>query len=165
VRCDDLEPLIEAIADGSLEPSAEDAAHLAACDVCAPRLERARAIETWLAFRETVAPSPTFTAAVMARIGEERWKAERAIDLGFNLAMAAGVLVILAGGAGLAWSLGFLNITIDLDAIWQAFGSTDVTGRFLSQVQTFIMAAVILTMALGLWWWAEARSDRDGLID
>lgn len=156
MRCDDLEALIEAIADGSLEPGAADAAHLAACAVCAPRLERARAIETWLAFREAAAPSPTFTAGVMARVGEERWKAERAIDIGFNLAMAAGVLVILTGGAGLAWSLGFLTITIDLDAVRVALDNTDVTGRFLSQVQTFVMAGVILTMALGLWWWAEA---------
>ena len=158
MRCDDLEPLIEAIADGSHEPGAEETAHLAACAMCAPRLERARAIETWLALREIAAPSPTFTASVMSRVGEERWKAERAIDIGFNLAVAAGVLVILTGGAGLAWSLGFLTVTIDLDTIWTALGSTDVTGRFLSQVQTFVMAAVILTMALGLWWWAEAGS-------
>jgi hypothetical protein len=74
--------------------------------------------------------------------------------------MAAGILVILAGSAGLAWSLGFVNISIDLNAIWQAFDSTNVSGRFLSQVQTFIIAAVILTMALGLWWWAEAGSEQ-----
>lgn len=159
--CDDLEPLIEAIADGSLEPGAEDAAHLAACALCAPRLERARAIEAWLVFLEAAAPSPAFTAAVMARIGEQRWQAERAIDIGFNLAMAAGVVVILTGGAGLAWALGFLTITIDLDAIRAAVDNTDVTGRFLSQVQTFVMAAVILTMALGLWWWAEAGSSNE----
>ena len=70
--------------------------------------------------REMAVPPATFTAAVMARVGQERWKTERAIDLGFNLAIAAGVLVILAGGAGLAWSLGLLTITIDVEAIWQA---------------------------------------------
>jgi anti-sigma factor RsiW len=164
VRCHDLEPLLEAIADGSHEPGAEAAAHLATCDVCAARLERARAIETWLAFREVAAPTPSFTATVMARVGEERWRTERAIDIGFNLAIAAGVLVILAAGAGLAWSMGVLTVAIDLDAIWSALGSTDLTGRFLSQVQTFVLAAVILTMALGLWWWAEAGPD-NGLTD
>jgi hypothetical protein len=95
---------------------------------------------------------------VMSHVGRERWQAERAIDLGFNLAMAAGVLVILAGAAGLLWSLGMLTIRIDLDAIVQAL-DTDTTGRFLSQVQTIAMAAVILTMALVLWWWAEAATD------
>jgi hypothetical protein len=159
VRCEELEPLIEAIADGSIELAAAQAAHLTSCARCAAQLERARAIENWLALREAAEPPPSFTAAVMARIVDERWKAERAIDLGFNLAIAAGVLVILAGGVGLAWSLGFLDITIDLDAVWQAFATTEATGRFLSQVQTFLTAAVILTMALGLWWWAEAGGD------
>ena len=159
MRCEEIEPLIEAIADGSYEMSDAQAAHVASCARCAAQLERARAIENFLALREMAVPPPTFTAAVMARIVDERWKAERVIDLGFNLAIAAGVLVILAGGSGLAWSLGFLNITIDLEAIWQAFAATEVTGRFLSQVQTFMMAAVILTMALGLWWWAETAAD------
>ena len=158
MRCDDLEPLIEAIADGSHELSAEDAAHTASCTVCAPRLERARSIEGLLSMREVAQPAPGFTQAVMARVGQERWRAERAIDLGFNLAIAAGILVIVAGGAGLAWSLGFLSFTIDLDALWQAI-DTESTGRVLSQVQTIAMSAVLLTMALVLWWWAEAASD------
>ena len=33
---------------------------------------------------------------------------------------------------------------------------TEATGRVLSQVQTIAMSAVLLTMALVLWWWAEA---------
>jgi anti-sigma factor RsiW len=159
VGCNEIEPLIEAIADGSVAMSDAHAAHLASCARCAAQLERARAIEGWLALREAAVPPPSFTASVMAQIVNERWKAERVIDLGFNLAIAAGVIVILAGGAGLAWSLGFLNVTIDLDAIWQAFAATEVTGRFLSQLQTFMMAAVILTMALVLWWWAETAAD------
>jgi hypothetical protein len=159
VRCEDVEPLIEAIADGSVEMTGAQAAHVASCARCAAQLERARSIESLLALRDMAEPPQSFTATVMARVVNERWKAERVIDLGFNLAIAAGVLVIVAGGAGLAWSLGFLNITIDLDAIWQAFAITDVTGRFLSQVQTFMTAAVILTMALGLWWWAETAGD------
>ena len=158
MRCDNLEPLMEAIADGSLEPAGDDAAHLATCATCRPRLERARSIEALLSMREVAVPPATFTAAVLARVGQEQWKTERAIDIGFNLAIAAGVLVILTGGAGLAWSLGFLTITIDIDAIWQAL-DTDVTGRVLSQVQTVAMAAVLLTSALVLWWWAEAASD------
>jgi anti-sigma factor RsiW len=157
-HCDDLEPLIEAIADGSHPLSADDAAHVSSCVRCHARLERARAIENLLATREVALPSASFTSAVMAQIGREKWQTERAIDLGFNLAMAAGIAVILAGAAGLAWSLGFVNITIDLSAAWNAL-DTDVTGRVLSQVQTIAMSAVLLTMALVLWWWAEAASD------
>jgi len=91
-------------------------------------------------------------------VGREKWQTERAIDLGFNLAIAAGVLVIVAAGAGLAWSLGLLSITIDLDAIVRSLDA-GATGRLLSQVQTVAMSAVLLTMALVLWWWAEAASE------
>ena len=158
MRCDDLEPLIEAIADDSLPLSAEDAAHVASCAICEARIERARSIENLLSLRETAQPQAAFTQAVMARVVEDRWKAERAIDLGFNLAIAAGILVIVAAGAGLAWSLGLLSVTIDLDAIVRSLDA-GATGRLLSQVQTVAMSAVLLTMALVLWWWAEAASD------
>ena len=158
MRCDDLENLIEAIADDSLPLPAEDAAHVASCALCTARIERARSIESLLSVRE-VAPLPAaFTQAVMARVIQERWKAERAVDLGFNLAIAAGILVIVTAGAGLAWSLGMLSVTIDLDAIVRALDA-GATGRLLSQVQTVAMSAVLLTMALFLWWWAEAASD------
>ena len=156
--CDHLEPLIETIADGSYAPGVDDAEHLASCALCSSRLARARAIESLLRMRESAAPSPSFTGAVMARVGQERWKTERVVDLGFNLAIAAGVLVILAAGGGLAWSLGLVSVTIDVDAIWRAFGA-DVTGRVLSQMQTIAMAAVLLTMTLVLWWWAETAAD------
>jgi hypothetical protein len=157
-HCDELEPLIEAIADGSHVLSAADAAHVASCASCGARLERARSIESLLAMREVASPPASFTATVMAQVGRERWQTERVIDLGFNLAMAAGVAVILSGAAGLAWSLGFLRISVDLSAAWRAL-DTDVTGRVLSQVQTIGMSAGLLTMALVLWWWAEAAND------
>ena len=37
-------------------------------------------------------------------------------------------------------------------------GAARVTQRVVPQVQTIAMAALLLTMALGLWWWAEADS-------
>ena len=56
-HCEDLEPLIEAIADGSHALTADDAAHVASCRICSARLERARAIENLLAMREVATPS------------------------------------------------------------------------------------------------------------
>ena len=157
-HCDDLEPLIEAIADGSHVPTAEDAAHVASCARCGASVERARSIENFLAMREVASPSAAFTATVMAQVGREKWQTERVIDLGFNLAIAAGLAVIVAGAAGLAWSLGFLTITIDTDTIVQLL-NREAAGRVLSQVQTIAMSAVLLTMALVLWWWAEAARE------
>lgn len=158
MRCDHLEPLIEAIADGTIEPSADDRAHLSSCAVCSARLEDARRIEQWLSAREVAQPPASFTAAVMARIGQEKWKAERVVDIGFNLAIAAAVLVIAIGAAGAAWSLGFFTVTIDTESLLRAAVS-QVEGRVINQVQSVLIAAVVLTMALVLWWWAEAATD------
>lgn len=157
-HCQDLEASIEAIADGSFELSPEDRAHVSSCGVCAARIEQARRIEHWLASREVPQPPVTFTAAVMARIGQEKWQTERVVDIGFNLAVAAGVLVIVAGAMGLAWSLGFFTITIDMAALAGAAFSR-VEGRVISEAQTVLISAVVLTMALGFWWWAEAATD------
>lgn len=158
MRCDELEPLIEAIADGTFEPAPEDRAHLSSCAACTARLAHAQSIEQWLTSRETPRPPASFTASVMARIGQEKWKTERVVDIGFNLAVAAGVLVILAGGAGLAWSLGFFTIDIDVIALLNA-ATSQVEGRVINQLQTVAIAAVVLTMALVLWWWAETATD------
>jgi hypothetical protein len=158
-HCDALEPLIEAIADGSHELSGDDRAHVATCALCSSRIERAKSIELLLSLREVAQPPASFTPSVMMRVGQELWKTERAIDLGFNLAIAAGVLVILAGAAGVAWSLGFLTVTIDVDAIVQALDASEATGRVLSEVQTVAMSAAFLTTALALWWWAERTAE------
>ena len=158
MRCDELETRIEAIADGTIKPSTDERAHLASCALCSERLAEAQRIEQWLVARELPQPGPSFTAAVMARIGQEQWKTERVVDLGFNLAIAAGVLVILIGGAGLALSLGFFTLTIDIDALWRA-AESQFEGPVINEIQTVVIAAVMLTMALALWWWAEQASD------
>jgi hypothetical protein len=161
VRCHDLEPLIEAIADGTFAPAPEDRVHLASCATCSARLAQAQGIEQWLTARDAPQPPASFTASVMARIGQEQWHTERVVDIGFNLAIAAGVLVILAGGAGLAWSLGFFTIDVEIATLLDA-ATAQVEGRVMNQLQTVGIAAVLLTMALVLWWWAEAG---DGLRD
>lgn len=157
--CEHLEPLIEAIADGTLEPGAAERAHLEGCERCRAALACARQIEGLLMSREAPVPAPNFTLRVMALIESERWRTERIVDLGFNLAMAAGVLTILAGAAGLAWSLGFLAITVDVAALLDAVQG-DLGGRVASQIQTVGWAAILLTMTLVLWWWAEADPSR-----
>lgn len=82
-----------------------------------------------------------------------------------------GVTVVLhAGNLGLGQNLDIIvdaaerlsnrpgNVSIDLEAVWRSLGA-DVTGRVVSQVQMIAMSAALLTMALVLWWWAEAASD------
>lgn len=158
MRCDELETLIEAFADGSADLSEEHRGHLAGCPRCAAALEQAQTIERWLASRETPLPSPGFTPGVMARLVADAWRTERAVDVGFNLAIAAGVAVILFGGAGLAWSIGVLPVEIDLGMLLAA-ASSRVEGRIISELQTAVIAAALLTTALVLWWWAEGATD------
>ncbi|HYE89093.1 MAG TPA: hypothetical protein VEA16_22235, partial [Vicinamibacterales bacterium] len=113
--------------------------------------------DAWLQVREVTAPSPHFTLRVMALIEKDRWQTERFVDLGFNLVIAAGVLVILAGGVGLAWSLGLLSLDVDLAAMFD-LAADNLAGRVVPQMQTMIFAATLLTVALLLWWWAELDS-------
>ena len=160
MRDEHLNELLEAIADGSHAASAAEQAHLDVCPACREALDEAREIDRLLQTRAVAAPPAAFTNAVMLRIGQDRWRAERAIDAGFNLAIASGVLVILAGAAGLAWSLGLLTITVDFGALLQMLDNGgNFSGRVLSQVQTVAMAAVLLTMTLVVWWWAETATD------
>lgn len=160
MRCEQLDTVIEAVADGSYQLSADEQAHVDVCATCRARLDEARDIERLLQTRAQPVTPASFTSAVMLRIGQERWRAERAIDAGFNLAILAGSLVILAGGAGLAWSLGLLTINVDIGALLRALdNSGGVTSRVLSQVQTVALAATLLTTTLIVWWWAEAATD------
>ena len=63
--CDDLEPLIEAIADASYELSPEAAAHVETCALCSHRIEQARSIEQLLSLREIAQPSPVNLMSVI----------------------------------------------------------------------------------------------------
>jgi hypothetical protein len=157
MECGEFDRLVEAIADGTSEPDAAARAHLAGCAACTARLGHAREIERFLANRETPAPPAAFTAMVMGGVVRQRWQTERIVDIGFNLAVAAGILVILGSAAGVAFSLGLLTIRIDFDAI-AAMLAPEVARLVLSQAQTVGLAAAMLTVALVLWWWAETES-------
>ena len=113
-------------------------------------------IENLLQSRAVPAPPPMFTQAVMRQVQRDRWRVEQAVDLGFNLAVAAGVLLIVGGAVGLAWSAGVLVIDLDLPAL-AATVTTSWAGRVVAQARTVAMAAGLLSMALGVWWWAEAN--------
>lgn len=158
MTCEELEPLLERLVDGDTALSDAAKTHFESCASCHSRRELARNIDGLLAVRDVAVAPTTFTAAVMARAGRERWQVEQVVDLGFNLAIAAGVLFILAGAAGLAWSLGFLRVTADIEVLLSLTRTQLSIGIAASQLQSFVLAAVILTITLVLWWWVEADS-------
>lgn len=155
MQCGEID--LEAIADGTRPATSEEHEHLLTCAACARALEFARAIENTLAARDVPTPPPAFTAGVMAQIGAARWQAERIVDFSFNLALAIGLLVIVGSGVGLAWSFGLFAVAIDREAIDLAL-SRFAGGQLSSQLQTTVLAAVVLLITLGLWWWVESDS-------
>ena len=116
VRCDAAEPFIEAVAVGDPVPEAVTA-HVASCAGCAARLALARRIEATLATRAVAAPPADFTTAVIGRMRRERWRAEQVVDFGFNLAVGAGALLIVAGLIGVAWRAGVMSIGGEMSAL------------------------------------------------
>ena len=155
MRCEDLDELIEAIAEG--EPVPDGAAtHLSGCARCQARVDLARAVERLLVAREVPAPPDGFALRVMRRVTQERWRTEQFVDAGFNVALAAGVLVVLGGVTGLLWSLGWFALD---RAAWSAAVTAVApwAARITSQAQTLVLAAVLLTSALALWWWVEGE--------
>jgi anti-sigma factor RsiW len=156
VRCDDLDAIIEAIAEGQAL-AGDDDAHLTTCARCQSRVAMAQALDRLLATRETPEPPAAFTYGVMERVGREEWRAEQLMDVGFNVAVAAGVALVVAGAMGLAWSLGWLTVDRPtLEAVSRAIEPW--VSSTLSKGPTVVLAAVLLTTALGLWWWVEGEA-------
>lgn len=153
MSCDEANPFIEAAAVGEAVPDTV-ALHLNECRQCRARLTLAKQIDLALKRRPVPAPSPAFTASVMRRLRDERWHAERVVDLGFNVAVSLGLLIIAIGLAGLAWRLGVLHIN---EAAWKllADGAALVARRAATDSRLVMIGMLLVTTAIGLWWWAE----------
>ena len=95
--CDEVLDSIEAIAGGELTPDGRIADHLASCPNCATTLGSARALEQALRRRAAPQAPPQFTTRTLARVRRARWRSEQFLDVGFNVAIAGGVLAVLVG--------------------------------------------------------------------
>ena len=160
MRCEQADPFIEAAAIGESLPDAV-AAHVSSCAGCAARLTLARRIETALATRVLAAPPETFTAAVVARMRRDRWRAEQVVDFGFNVAVGIGVLIIAAGLVGVAWRAGVMQIGGEMSTLLLAAMRT-AAARAVADAGLIVLGALLVTTAVGLWWWAEEEEDAFG---
>jgi anti-sigma factor RsiW len=154
--CDEVLELIEAIAAAEHRPDGRLAAHLETCPHCTAALESARQIDRLLQARAVPRPPAQFTARVMARVRRDRWRREQWLDAGFNIAVAAAlVLVVAAVWFGMR-ATGLISVGGDTLAIAreQAAGfSTQVAAA----LPTYGGAAGVVAGALALWWWAERK--------
>lgn len=156
MTCDEANLSIEGAAVGdALEARVE--AHLADCRDCRGRLALARRIDLALQQRPVPSPPATFTAAIMRRLRDERWQAERVVDFGFNVAVALGALVIVAGLAGLAWRFGLVHV--NSEALRLLVDAGGVVAKRVATDTRIIMAAMLLvSTAVALWWWSEEEA-------
>lgn len=153
MTCEQLDGLIEEVAAGEALADAADA-HVAACPRCQQRVRLAQDLARLLAGREPIEVPDGFADGVMARVQQDQWRSEQWLDAGFNVAIAAGVAMILAGVAGVAWSFGWMTTDRPtVEVVTRALAPW--LASLAAEVQTVAVAALLLTSALGLWWWAE----------
>jgi hypothetical protein len=114
-----------------------------------------QAIDRWMRNRPAPQAPGHFRAAVMAQIRQERWKVERYWDLGFNLAVAFGLMLIVAGVLGLAHLSGLSVVGRDAVAIF-AEAVTTTAARSVPTLPVYMGGFLLTAAALGLWWFVES---------
>jgi hypothetical protein len=154
--CDHLDSIVESIADGEAGTGAAEV-HVRGCARCQSRIRLAVAIDRMLLSRETPRPPEGFTAGVMQRIGQERWRSEQWVDAAFNAAMAAGVALAVAGAADFAIALGWFTLAPPtVEAIGVAIEPW--LSAAAAEMRTILTAGALLSSALALWWWVEGEA-------
>jgi len=112
-------------------------------------------IDRWIRERPAPAAPAGFTAGVMARVRQQRWRLERYWDLAFNAAVAGGLLLVLGGIVGLVYLSGFGAIGRDAFLLF-ATGLATAADQIAPFLPLYAGGFVLTVSALGLWWWAES---------
>src|SRR5262245_24491296 len=153
--CSDVEALLAQIAGG--EPLPEEVRdHLGVCPSCASALAQAQRIERLLQAREAPPAPAGFTAAVLAAVSRERWRSEQVLDWGFNIAVAAGVALMIGGIWLLLNASGLTALTSDAAGALGASSELFVS-QFRMALPTYGSALLLVVATLGVWWWADRR--------
>jgi hypothetical protein len=112
------------------------------------------AIDRWMRERPAAAAPPGFSAGVMARVRQERWRSERYWDVGFNLAVAAGLLLVVTGVLGLIYMSGLAVVGHDV-MLFFVEALTTVADQVAPTLPAYLGASALTATALGLWWYVE----------
>lgn len=152
--CDEALDAVEAVAAGDLIADGRLADHYATCPNCSAALKGARALDAMLQQRPVPQPGPQFTARTMTRVRRARWRSDQALDVGFNVAIAAGVLAIITGVWLVLRRSGLAVVSNDaVDIV--ARGLVTLAHRVGPSLPLYGAATALLATALALWWWAE----------
>jgi hypothetical protein len=112
------------------------------------------AIERWMRERSAPHAPAAFTAMVMSRVRQQRWQAERYWDLGFNLAVVGGLVLILTGVLLLVYRSGLAVVGRDA-VLLLVTGLATTADQLVPMLPAYVGGFVLTASALGLWWWAE----------
>jgi hypothetical protein len=153
--CAALREAIEPIAAGEAATPAQQA-HLAECASCQARLALARRLERVFAEWPAPAAAPALASHVLDARRREAWQHEQVVDWSFNIAVAAGLVAVLAGVASMVWLLGAAAGPIASSEMVVGAASA-LVDRLRGQAMVLATAALLLTTTLGAWWWAEER--------
>jgi hypothetical protein len=154
MTCKEIADLIEPIAAGEFEASAEARAHFESCPSCARMLATARRLEaTLIAYRPPPVPD-RFVATVLQRIRRERWRMEQNVDFLFNAAIVVALLIVAGGIFAL---MNVSGVVAASSGAWTQLSeiSAVIARQMAPAINTYIAAAGLLLTALLMWWWAE----------
>jgi len=152
--CDEALDAIEPIACGDLAPDGRIAEHLATCPNCAAALASAKTLDRMLQRRLAPKPPAQFTNRTLGRVRRARWRSDQFLDAGFNVAMAAIALAVVAGVWMLVNRTGLAVVGNDAVDLF-ASGLVTFTRRIAPSVPVYLGATALLVSALWIWWWAE----------
>jgi hypothetical protein len=158
MTCHEAQDLIEAVAAGDEAPP-PFAAHVAGCHDCAGALEMARAVERTLGTQPEPAAPAEFTRRLVAAIRRQRWEYDEHVDRAFNVAIAAGIALVVVAIVSLMNVSTVAQMLIAAgDAVAELPQQTPSWGGVRTMPTATIVMTVVVT-AVAIWWWAERRSD------
>jgi hypothetical protein len=153
--CARVEAVVDEMAAG-LEVTTELSGHVPTCARCQARLAMARRIERALADWPVAAPPAHFAADVARLARQDVWGQELVVDWGFNLALAASLVCIVAGAAGFVWLLGAMADPVEASRL-AARPLTALAGQVRGQGLVVGTATALLATTAAAWWWGEER--------
>ena len=153
--CAGLRAAIEPLAAG--EPvTPEQRMHLEGCPSCQASLALAVRLERVLSEWPVTTPAPAFADRVVGVTRHEAWRREQVVDWSFNVAIAAGLVAVVAGLAAMVWLLGSAAGPAAATEV-MADVAAALIARMRAQAAVVTTATLLLTTTLVAWWWAESE--------